>query len=120
MPTDATTPGISPAAKGEAAQAKTALKDAAKHAERSFVEVADQARERLSEAASRTEAAVREGLDTLRAQSRAYTDTASQQFDEAQRYVVERVKERPVTATLAGVGVGLLIGLLLAGRGDRR
>jgi ElaB/YqjD/DUF883 family membrane-anchored ribosome-binding protein len=30
------------------------------------------------------------------------------------------VKERPVTATLAGIGVGLLIGLLLAGRGDRR
>ena len=26
----------------------------------------------------------------------------------------------PVTATLAGIGVGLLIGLLLAGRGDRR
>jgi|SRR5215217_370218 len=120
MPTNDSIPGITPAAKGEAAQAKTALKDAAKHAERSFVEVADQARERLSEAATRTEAAVREGLDTLRAQSRAYTDTATQQFDEAQRYVVERVKERPVTATLAGVGVGLLIGLLLAGRSDRR
>ena len=48
------------------------------------------------------------------------TDNAGEQFEVAQRYVVDRVKERPVTATLAGIGVGLLIGLLLAGRGDRR
>jgi ElaB/YqjD/DUF883 family membrane-anchored ribosome-binding protein len=119
MPTNATIPELAPA-KGEADQAKSALKDAAKHAERSFVEATDIAREKLTDAAARTEAAVREGLDTLRAQSRAYADTASAQFDDAQRYVVERVKERPVTATLAGVGVGLLIGLLLASRGDRR
>ncbi len=37
-----------------------------------------------------------------------------------QRYVVERVKERPVTATLAGLGVGLLLGLLLANRSQPR
>ncbi|MDP1737206.1 MAG: hypothetical protein Q8L23_07180 [Caulobacter sp.] len=115
MSTNATTP-----ASTEADQAKTALKSAAKHAERSFVDAADQARERLTGAAHRTETAVREGMETLRAQSRAYADTAGQQLDEAQRYVVERVKERPVAATLAGVGVGVLIGLLLASRGDRR
>lgn len=115
MPTNATTPGLS-----DTGQAKSALKSAAKNAERSFVDATDQARERLTDAAHRTEAAVREGMETLRAQSRAYADTATHQFDEAQRYVVDRVKERPVTATLAGVGVGLLIGLLLASRGDRR
>jgi YjbE family integral membrane protein len=82
---------------------------------RSFIDATDQAREKLTEAASRTEAAVREGIETLRAQSRAYTDNAGEQFEVAQRYVVDRVKERPVTATLAGIGVGLLIGLLLAG-----
>jgi ElaB/YqjD/DUF883 family membrane-anchored ribosome-binding protein len=109
MPSNGPTTVTTPAA-GEAEQAKAALKNAAKHAERSFVDAADQAREKLTEAAHRTEAAVREGIETLRAQSRAYT----------QRYVVDRVKERPVTATLAGIGVGLLIGLLLAGRGDRR
>jgi len=119
MPSNGPTDITNPAA-GEAEQAKAALKNAAKHAERSFVDAADQAREKLTEAAHRTEAAVREGIETLRAQSRAYTDNASEQFDVAQRYVVDRVKERPVTATLAGIGVGLLIGLLLAGRGDRR
>lgn len=115
MPTHATSPNS-----GEAEQIKTDLKSAAKHAERSFVDAADQARERLTEAAHRTETAVRESMETLRAQTRAYADTAGQQIDEAQRYVVERVKERPVTATLAGLGVGVLIGLLLAGRGGRR
>lgn len=69
----------------------------------------------LSDAARRAERIVQDGLETLRAQSRVYVDAASQQLDTAQRYVVERVKERPVTATMAGVGVGLLLGLLIAG-----
>jgi ElaB/YqjD/DUF883 family membrane-anchored ribosome-binding protein len=119
MPSNGPT-DVTKAAADEAEQAKAALKSAAKHAERSFIDATDQAREKLTEAASRTEAAVREGIETLRAQSRAYTDNAGEQFEVAQRYVVDRVKERPVTATLAGTGVGLLIGLLLAGRGDRR
>ncbi|MCF8503719.1 MAG: hypothetical protein K9G59_02300 [Caulobacter sp.] len=115
MPTNATTPTTR-----EADEVKADLKSAAKHAERSFIDAADQARDRLTEAAHRTEAAVRDGMETLRAQSRAYADTATAQFDDAQRYVVEKVKERPVTATLAGIGVGVLIGLLLSSRGDRR
>lgn len=120
MPTNASTTDPMAAGPGETEKAKSAIKSAARHAERSFSEAADQTRERLTEAAQRTQAAVRDGLDTLRAQTRVYADTASQQMDVAQRYVVERVKERPVTATLAGVGVGVLIGLLLAGRGGRR
>jgi len=107
-------------AEAEAAKAKTSLKSAASHAEKSFAEAADAAKASVTEAANRAEAAIREGLETFRAQSRTYADTASHQIDVAQRYVSERVKERPITATLAGVGVGLLLGLLLAGRGDRR
>jgi len=115
MSTNAKSPAL-----GEAEAVKSDLKSAAKHAERSFIDAADQARDRLTEAAHRTETAVRDGMETLRAQSRAYADTATAQFDDAQRYVVEKVKERPVTATLAGIGVGVLIGLLLSSRGDRR
>lgn len=64
---------------------------------------------------------VQDGIETLRAQSRVYVDAAGQRFDTAQRYVTERVKERPLTATMAGVGVGMLLGLLLAaGRNSRR
>jgi ElaB/YqjD/DUF883 family membrane-anchored ribosome-binding protein len=115
MPTNAKSAAIA-----EADEAKADLKTAARHAERSFIEATDHARERLTEAAHRTETAVREGMETLRAQSRVYADTATAQFDEAQRYVVEKVKERPGTALLAGVGVGVLIGLLLSSRSDRR
>ena len=94
---------LNPAAK-EANKAKGATLEAVEHAERSF-----------TEAAKRVEKSVAEGFETLRAQSRAYTDTAGQQIEEAQRYVSERVRERPIAATLAGVGVGVLIGLLIAG-----
>jgi ElaB/YqjD/DUF883 family membrane-anchored ribosome-binding protein len=108
MPTNATTPGANNSL-AEADKAKASLKDAA-----------EQARDRLTEAAHRTETAVRDGMETLKAQSHAYADNASQQLELAQRYVVEKVKERPVTAALTGLGVGVLIGLLLSGRSDRR
>lgn len=84
--------------------------------ERSFADAAEIAKAQITETAARAQRAVQETLETLRSQSRTYVDTAGQQFDVAQRYVTERVKERPLTATMAGVGVGLLIGLLLASR----
>ncbi len=71
----------------------------------------------LKEALAAAERVVKEGVRTLREQTDAYAGPAGESVDEAQRYVVRRVKERPVTATLAGLGVGVLIGLLLASRG---
>lgn len=73
----------------------------------------------FNEAARKFEKTVQDSLETLRAQSRAYADTAGQQLDEAQRYVVERVKEKPLASTGIAVGVGVILGLLLAG-GRRR
>lgn len=84
----------------------------------SFSEAAELAKQSINETAARAQRALHDTLDTVRAQSRTYVDTAGQQFDVAQRYVTERVKERPMTATLAGVGVGLLLGLLLAARNN--
>ena len=74
------------------------------------------AQKTLSDAAKTVEKAVRDGVDTLRAQAKTYTDNPSEHVDKAQQYVVERVKERPLTATLAGLGLGLVIGLLIANR----
>ena len=73
-----------------------------------------EAQRSFADAAKRIEKVVQDGLEQLRAQSRAYADTAGQQLDEAQRYVTERVKERPLAAAGAALGVGVLIGLLLA------
>jgi ElaB/YqjD/DUF883 family membrane-anchored ribosome-binding protein len=69
----------------------------------------------FNEAAERFQKAVQEGIETLRAQTRTYADTAGQQLDEAQRYVSEQVKERPLVSTAAALGIGMLVGLILAG-----
>jgi ElaB/YqjD/DUF883 family membrane-anchored ribosome-binding protein len=87
--------------------------------ERSFD--TDSARAAVSDYARRAERIVQDAIERLRSNSRVYVDSAGQQFGAAQHYVTERVKERPVTATMAGVGVGLLLGLLLAsGRNNHR
>lgn len=71
----------------------------------------------FADARARIEQAVQDGLEQLRAQSRAYADAAGQQFEQAQQYVTERVRERPLAATGVALGVGVLIGLLVsAGR----
>jgi ElaB/YqjD/DUF883 family membrane-anchored ribosome-binding protein len=76
-----------------------------------------EAQRTFADARARIEQAVQDGLEQLRAQSRAYADTAGEQFDQAQQYVTERVRERPLAAIGAALGVGVLVGLLLsAGR----
>jgi ElaB/YqjD/DUF883 family membrane-anchored ribosome-binding protein len=97
------------------ADAATALDQAAKIAAQSAAET----ERSLADLAKRTEKAIAEGLAELRLRSRDYADVAGEQFDVAQKYVVDRVQERPVAATLAALGVGLVLGVLLAG-GRRR
>jgi ElaB/YqjD/DUF883 family membrane-anchored ribosome-binding protein len=75
-----------------------------------------EAEKRLTALADRAEKTVQEGLETLRAQTRVYADTAGQSIDEAQRYLTDKVQERPLAATFTALGVGVLIGLLLGGR----
>ncbi|HXQ16984.1 MAG TPA: hypothetical protein VN814_20415 [Caulobacteraceae bacterium] len=99
--------------------AKAAVASAAETGHEKLNEAVDLADKALRDAAKRIEKAVREGVETIRAQSGPYRDNATQQLDEAQKYVVERIKERPVVATLAGLGVGLLIGLMMANRSDK-
>jgi ElaB/YqjD/DUF883 family membrane-anchored ribosome-binding protein len=70
----------------------------------------------IQDLARRAERAIHDGIESLRTQSRGYVGSAEEQFDVAQRYVTERVHERPMTATLAALGVGVLVGFLLSGR----
>ncbi|HEX8234295.1 MAG TPA: hypothetical protein VF559_13230 [Caulobacteraceae bacterium] len=69
----------------------------------------------LQDMARRAEQAVHEGLDTLRLRSMVYRDTAREQMDQAGRYVTGQVQERPLTTTLAALGVGVLVGFILSG-----
>ncbi|KRA56183.1 hypothetical protein ASD79_17645 [Caulobacter sp. Root655] len=126
MPDNALNPALKEASKASANagaaldHAERSFGEAASAAKANFSDAAATAKVNLADAAKRIEQSLTQGLETLRAQTRTYTDTAGQQVDEAQRYVAERVRERPITATLAGLGVGVLLGLLLAGnRGGR-
>ena len=86
-------------------QGKQSLQEALAHAERT-----------IAEAVKTVERALRDAIERLRTQGKPLADNAGQQVDEAQRYLTERVKERPMTAVMAGVGIGLVLGLLLSNR----
>jgi ElaB/YqjD/DUF883 family membrane-anchored ribosome-binding protein len=90
-------------------------------------DAAAKARQAVSEGISIAEEVVREILRSaervakdagaaIHSRSRGCSGPAKESLDDARRYLVERVKERPVTATLAGLGLGVLIGVLLSSR----
>lgn len=99
--------------------AKSAVDNAAETAQARLNEAIDLADRNFREYAKRFEQIMRDGVEQLRTRAGPYSESASQQIDEAQKYVVERIKERPVVATLAGLGVGLLLGLLMANRSNK-
>jgi ElaB/YqjD/DUF883 family membrane-anchored ribosome-binding protein len=70
----------------------------------------------IADAAKRIEVAVQQGVEQLRAQSRVYADAAGEQLDEAARAASEQIRARPLAATGAALGIGVLIGMLLASR----
>ena len=70
----------------------------------------------VHEFAQTAERVVNDGLEKLRVQSRVYAEEAERSIESAQKYVTERVHERPVTTTLAALGIGMLLGLMLSGR----
>jgi ElaB/YqjD/DUF883 family membrane-anchored ribosome-binding protein len=74
------------------------------------------AESRIAAAAKQAETVIRDSVETFRAQTRAYADTAAERFETAQKVVVEHVREKPVQSTLTAFGVGLVLGMLISGR----
>jgi ElaB/YqjD/DUF883 family membrane-anchored ribosome-binding protein len=85
-------------------------------AQKAIADVLASAQQAIAESAKVAERTLRESAEALREQTRPLRESAGVRADEAQRYVLGRVRERPVTAALAGVGAGLVLGLLLSAR----
>ena len=96
--------------------AQPALDDAA--------QTANAARARFDDAVNefkdRAGQVAQETLETLRTRARPYVDDAGERLQNAEKYLVEQVQKQPLTTTLAILGVGVLVGLVLAsGRNSR-
>ena len=94
--------------------AKSALDEAQSAASAStarFEQALDELKERAGKAAQET-------INTLRSRAEPYVSDAGDRLAVAERYIVEKVQKQPLTTTLAVLGVGVLIGLVL-GSGNR-
>ena len=74
------------------------------------------AQKAITEATRRIEAAVSKGLEQVRSQSKVYAEVAGDQLDETARLASDQIRARPLVTTGAALGIGVLIGLLLAPR----
>ena len=70
----------------------------------------------VHELTQRADQVVQDSLERLRVKGRIYAEDAEQRLEDAQKYMIERVRERPLTITFAALGVGVLLGLLMGGR----
>ena len=89
--------------------------DNARQTARSARDTVEEGRRALPKLKDDARRAFDDGVEHLRGQARDAADQAGEQFDTAKLYMVERVQERPMTATLAALGAGFVLGLLFAG-----
>ncbi len=74
----------------------------------------------MAEFKDRAGQVAQETLESLRTRARPYVDDAGQKLQNAEKYLVEQVQRQPLTTSLAILGVGVLVGLVLAsGRNSR-
>jgi len=91
---------------------KSVATDTADRADKTILEV----ERNVHELTQRADQVVQDSLESLRIHGRAYAEEAERRFEDTQKYVVERVHERPLTITFAALGFGVLLGLLMGGR----
>jgi ElaB/YqjD/DUF883 family membrane-anchored ribosome-binding protein len=101
--------------KTPAETAEAAGEAAVRVAEATHKAIAD-AQKALADNAKQFEATLKQGVEQLRAQSRVYADAAGEHIDEAARAASDQIRARPLASTGAALGIGVLIGMLLASR----
>ena len=89
--------------------------DNARQPARSVRDTVEEGRRALPQLKSDARRAFNDGVDQVRSQASDYADQAGEQLDSARLYMVERVQERPLAATVAALGAGFVLGLLFAG-----
>jgi ElaB/YqjD/DUF883 family membrane-anchored ribosome-binding protein len=89
--------------------------DNAKATARSARDAIDEGRRAFPKLKGEARKTFDDGVEQFRSQALDYADQAGEQFDTARLYMVERVQERPFTATVAALGAGFVLGLLFAG-----
>ena len=109
-------PGADHALKADLKTLKEDLKAGAREETQRLREKASEAENRLRAKSDEVREQARGYYEQARVRGREYYDDAAERLDEAQRYVVERVQERPLQSTAIALGVGLVLGMLLAGR----
>lgn len=75
--------------------------------------------EEIREHANRAGRVAQDAYETLRTRAQPYVEDAGDRWAVAERYLVDRVQKQPLTTTFAALGVGVLIGLILAGGRSR-
>jgi ElaB/YqjD/DUF883 family membrane-anchored ribosome-binding protein len=116
MPTDTLATDDAPPVEDAVAKAADAINAATEQGKQTLQDALAQAERTIADAVKAAERALRDGFEKLREQGKPIAENAGQQIDDAQRYMTGRVQERPMTAVLTGVGVGLVLGLLLSHR----
>ena len=76
---------------------------------------ADRARDAAPHLVQQARDALDDRFGQLREQGREAASAAGDQLEDARAFMVDRVQERPLTVTLAALGVGFLLGALIAG-----
>ena len=100
-------------------KAHPALEDTVQAAGSAASAKLDSTLEELKGHADRASRVAHDAYDTFRSSARPYVDDAGDRWAVAERYLVDRVQKQPLTTTFAALGVGVLVGLILAGGRSR-
>ncbi len=100
-------------------KAHPALEDTVQAAGSAASATLDSTLEELKGHAGRASRVAQDAYETFRSNARPYVDDAGDRWAVAERYLVDRVQKQPLTTTFAVLGVGVLVGLILAGGRSR-
>ncbi len=103
-------------ASDEARQARAAVNSATAHGQRGLNEALGAAERTIIAATNAAERLLKDSLGVFRSYTAPYTEEAVRHLADGRRYVLDHVRQRPLTVTLAGLSVGLFLGMLWSSR----